>query len=432
MNELQQQLEALKTAMKGETDAQVKAQLDAAVKAVQQQINDAQKAATDAKAEAEALKKTITDLQAKFDKNQAWIDEQIEKGKQPGVKMEKALTKQAALGKALNDSLDKLKLIKERSPQAKGFEVRIHEKAVGDMSPANTVGDYFVQPDVVPGVVLLPFEEVHLRNILPVGSTNSNVVRYVRDMGGEGGPGMVDMGALKPQIDRDLEIFDAPVRKIAVWFRVPEEMIDDIPYLQSFLTQIAMEEVMAYEDLQILYGDGTGQNLHGLFPQATPFTGAGLATVEAPNEFDVIRAARTQLRKAKLGGPLVALVSPDSFFNMTSRKDTTENYLFLGGGNGIALQNPNASVTGLVVAGVRIEEHTAIEGDDFLVFQPRSAAIFDRSGTTVRFYDQDRDNAIRNLITIVIEKRLALPVYRPAGFIEGDFASAITDLATGS
>lgn len=427
--DLKEQLDALKVAMKSETDAEVKKQLDAAVKAVQDQINSAQKEAKEAKEAQEKLKGELATLQEKFDKNQKWIDEQIEKGKNPAA-VRKATSLKGALGALLESKKEELKKLRERDPSQKGFEVTM--KAVGDISMANVIGDYFIAPDVVPGVTALPYEEVHLRNILPVGSTNSDVVRYVRDLGGEGGPGMVAQGALKPQIDRDLEIFDAPVRKIAVWFRIPEEMIDDIPYLQSFLTTIGLEEVMAYEDFQILYGDGTGQNIGGLFPAATAFTGAGLSTVDAPNEFDVVRAARTQLRKAKLGGPLVALVSPDSFFDMTSRKDTTDNYLFLGGGNGIALQNPNSTPTGITVAGVRIEEHTAIQDDDFLVFQPRSAQIFDRTGTTVRFYDQDRDNAIRNLITIVIEKRLALAIYRPAGFIKGDFSEAITDLATGS
>lgn len=429
--ELQAQLDALKATLKSETDATTKAEIANAIASVQKMINDAQTAANAAKAENDALKGKITTLETAAAKNQTWIDEQIEKGKIPAAQLATPITMRGALGKALDERKEVLKAYRERSG-AKGFELEFVQKAVGDIGVGNTVGTYFITPDVVPGITQLPYEEVHMRNILPVGSTNSNVIRYVRDLGGEGGPAMVGQGLIKPQIDRDLQIFDANVRKIAVWFRIPEEMIDDIPYLQSFLTQIGLDEVMQYEDTQVLYGDGTGQNLSGLFTNATAFSGTGTATLQDPNEFDVIRAARRQLRNAKLGGPLVALVSPDSFFDMTSQKDTTNNYLFLGGGNGIGLTNPLAPNTGLTVNGIRIEEHTAIQDDDFLVFQPRSAAIFDRTGTTVRFYDQDQDNAIKNLITIVIEKRLALPIYRPAGFIKGTFAAAITDLATGS
>jgi HK97 family phage major capsid protein len=194
--------------------------------------------------------------------------------------------------------------------------------------------------------------------------------------------------------------------------RVPEEMIEDIPYLQSFLTQIGIEEVMLVEDEQILYGNNAGQNLSGLIPNATAFDTGLLATVDAPNEFDILRAARTQGRLAKRR-PTVALVNPGDYYNMTSRKDSTNNYLFLGGGNGI---QPGRNVDGLTII-----DHTIIEPGDWLVLDPRAAAIFDRTGMSVRFYDQDQDNAIKNLITIVIEKRLALPIYYTNGLITGTF-----------
>lgn len=314
--------------------------------------------------------------------------------------------------------------LKEFKQTKKGFgTIELESKAVGNLSSTGSVtGNYFVSPQVVTGVQAKLYEQTHMRDILPVGSTNSNIIRYVRDMGGEGGPAMVAEAGTKPQIDRDLAILDAPVRKIATYFRVPEEMIEDIPYLQSFLTQIGIEEVMLLEDTQILYGDGTGQNLSGLFTNATAFA-AGTSVVSAPNNFDILLAAKKQGRIAKTN-PTVALISPLDMYEMRTTKDSTNNYLFLGGGNGIDV-NGN-----LNVAGLRVIEHTSVVAGDFLVFDPRNAAIFDRAGTTVRFYDQDQDNAIKNLITIVIEKRLALPIYRTDGLIKGTFATAITDLTS--
>ncbi len=316
------------------------------------------------------------------------------------------------------------KELKQFKQDKKGFgTLEIESKAVGNMgSSANLTGSYFVQPTVVPGVQLKMYETVHMRNILPTGSTNSNVVRYVRDNGGEGGPAMVAEAGTKPQIDRDLEILDANVRKIATYFRVPEEMIDDIPYLQSFLVEIGIEEVMIVEDDQILYGDGTGQNLSGLFTNATAFS-AGGSSVNTPNNFDVLLAAKKQGRLLKTN-PTVAMVSPEDFFDMITTKDDNKNYLFLGGGNGIEVQGILRG-RGLPT----IVEHTSVEQGDFLIIDPRNAAIFDRTGTSVRFYDQDQDNAIKNLITIVIEKRLALPIFRTDGIIKGTFEAAKTALA---
>lgn len=409
--QLKEQLTQLEAKLKAEANASAKAEITAQIDALKGQLSSIETLKT----ENEGLKTKVATLETNAAANQKWIDEQIAKSKELPQGGNPA-TFEGQLGKMLDAKKDALK--KYREGDGKGFSLDIDKKAVAIMGSAtHLTGSYFVQPTVVPGVVAQPYEETHMRNILPVGNTTSNVIRYIRDNGGEGGPATVAEGGAKPQIDRDLSIQDAPVRKIAVHFRVPEEMIEDIPYLQSFLTMIGLEEVAVVEDDQILYGNNTGQNLSGLFPNATAFS-AGTSVVADPNEFDVLRAARKQLRNAKLNGPLVALVAPDNYFNMTSRKDDNGNYMFLSA-YGVNLGQQ---------IGVNIIEHTSVAEDDFLVMQPRAAMIFDRAGTTVRFFDQDQDNAIKNLITIVIEKRIALPIFRPAGIIKGTFTAAVADI----
>lgn len=404
--EVEKQLKELKDNLLLETDAKAKAQIEKEIKALEDKLPT--------KAQVVALKKELDQMKADAVKNQKALDDLIAKGAAPSVtapfmstadRLEKVLTEKEAQLKAYKNG------------EGKGFSITMDRKVVGNMgSSANLTGTYFVTPQVVPGVILQPYEEVHLRNILPVGQTNSNVIRYVRDNGGEGGPGMVDEAGTKPQMDRDLQILDANVRKIATYMRVPEEMMDDIPYLSSFLTQVGTEEVMLLEDEQILYGDGLGQNLSGLEENSTAFDDALLTDIEDPNEFDVLRAGRTQARLLRRR-PTVALVNPADYFRMESTKDSTGNYMLLGGGNGI---QPGRNVSGLTII-----DHTSVEEDDFFIIDPRAAQIFDRTGLSVRFYDQDQDNAIKNLITIVIEKRLALPIYYETGIIFGTFSGAI-------
>lgn len=301
------------------------------------------------------------------------------------------------------------------------FDVEISRKAVGNMgSTASLTGSYFVAPQVVPGIVAQPFNEIHLRDILTTGNTNSNIIRHLRDNGGEGGPAMTAEAASKPQMDRDLSIVDAPVRKLATHLRVPEEMIEDIPFLTSFLTNVGTEELLAVEDAQILYGDGTGQNLTGLGTSGS-FTAfaAGTSVVASPNEFDVLRAADKQMRTLKRT-PSIALVSPTNYYDMISRKDSTGNYILSGGGNGLI---PS-------VNGIPIVQMNQVTAGDFFVIDRRAAQIFFRSNISVRFYDQDQDNAIKNLVTIVIEERLALPIYFVTGIIKGTFTAGVTDLTS--
>jgi HK97 family phage major capsid protein len=309
----------------------------------------------------------------------------------------------------------------------KKFSFEINTKVVGNMgSAANLTGSYFVAPTVVPGVINQPYNQTHLRNVLATGNTNSNMIRYVRDNGGEGGPTMVAEGAGKPQMDRDLAIVDAPVRKVATYLRVPEEMIEDIPFLTSFLSSIGTEEVLAIEDAQILYGDGTGQNLSGLgtagnFTAFAADAGGGAASgvIASPNNYDVLRFADKQMRVLKRT-PSIALVSPVDYVKMISTKDSTGNYILSGGGNGLIP----------TVNGFPVVQMNQVAAGDFFVIDRNAAQIFFRSNITVRFYEQDQDNAIKNLVTIVIEERLALPIYYVTGIIKGTFAAAITDLTS--
>jgi HK97 family phage major capsid protein len=301
----------------------------------------------------------------------------------------------------------------------KGFHVDLEAKAVGNMSAGNLTGSYYAMQEV-PGIIAKPYEQFHLRDILPTGTTTSDTIRYTVDNGGEGGAGMVAPGALKPQIDRDLEKKEARVKKIAVYYRLPEEQVEDIPYLQGFLTMIAVEELQATEDTQLLFGDNTGENLNGVYPSATAFTqaAAGVAIVTAANEYDVIRAAQVQLQVARFA-PNIAILNPIDYYNMTVRKDTTNNYILQGGGNGLIPQ----------IGGSRVLVQNAMTAGSFLVGDTRTTMIFDRAGTTIRVFEQDQDNAIRNLVTVVVEKRLALVNYRPGAWVKGTFAAAITDLA---
>lgn len=388
--------------------------------------SNVEKSLNDQKEKGESLAKQLKDLNEKSEQDkkafQDQIDELIARSKDQA-------SGQAAKGKSFEDEIEE-KLTEHKSEwlniDSKGLaarktgfsaDIQLGRKAVGDMaSSTNLTGSYFVNPDVRPGVVLRPYNQVHMRDLLPIGRTSSNVVRHVRDNGGEGGPATTAEGATKPQMDRDLSIEDAAVRKVATHLRLPEEMIEDIPYITSFISNIGVEEVMAVEDQQILFGDNTGQNLNGLYTAATAFS-AGTSKVTAPNKFDVLRAARKQMKVAKRT-PSFALVSPTDYFDLTSVKDTTNNYVLQGGGNGLI---PSLD-------GIPIIEMNQMTDGNFLLADRNAAEIVFRENVRIRLYDQDRDNPIKNLVTIVIEERLALPIYYINGLIKGTFSTAITAL----
>ena len=293
-------------------------------------------------------------------------------------------------------------------------EIPLEYKVVGDMGSSTHLTGEVVAPTRVPGVFWDPANPVRIRTLMNVGTTNSNLIRFIQETGGEGGAAMVAEAAQKPQIDKDLATVDRAVRKIASYARVPEEMMDDIPFLQSYLSTRMMDDLKDVEDTQILTGDNTGNNIEGLITAAATYVDA--FTDANATEFDLLRFAVQQIAIKHYRATAI-LLHPTRVAKMSIFKDSQNRYLLPSVYTGI---NPN-------VGGIPIIENTAIAENSFLVGDfRRGAQLWDRMSANIRFYDQDQDNAIKNMITIVIEERLCNTIYRPNAFVKStDFDAAV-------
>jgi len=324
----------------------------------------------------------------------------------------KTLTMVQGIKNLIDKNQDEIKISRNRAKTP--IEFNLDYKVVGDMGSSTHLTGEVVAPTRVPGVFYDPANPVRIRTLVSGGSTNSNLIRFIQESGGEGGATMVAEGGAKPQIDKDLLTVDRSVRKIASYFRVPEEMMDDISFLSSYLSTRGMDDLKDVEDNQILTGDNTGQNLDGIIPNAATYVDAFTDT--AATEYDILRFAVQQVAILHYRATGI-LLHPTRVAKMSILKDSQNNYLNPSVYNGV---NPN-------IGGIPIIQNTAIAENSFLVGDfVRGTQLWDRMSANVRFYDQDRDNAIVNMVTIVTEERLCNTVYRPNSFVKStDFDAAI-------
>ena len=358
-----------------------------------------------------ALKNLTDEYKDKFEKMQKSVielDGRIQRGES---RKDSPATFHGELSKAITALRPEDGISKYRKTP---LSLHIQEKAVGDFNAANisqSLVPSFGGVDMRPGVIA-PLFDNHIRPYLPQNTTTKDAIWYPRETGKEGGFAPVAMGATKPQFDLDLVTEQAIVRKIAGYMRIPEEMIEDIPYLLNYITQRGLEEYRNKEDEQLLYGSGSGVNLSGLFTLATAFA-AGTQRVATANNYDVLVVAKQQLRAGNLT-PTAIMVNPQDYTGMRLAKGSDGHYIF-----------PVIPGTDRITCdGTVIIDNNRVTIGDFLVADTRSCEIADRKGIEVRLFDQDRDNAIVNMVTIVIEARLALAVFRPTAFIKGTFTAA--------
>ena len=249
-------------------------------------------------------------------------------------------------------------------------------------------------------------------------------VVYRKESGtGEGTVVTVDGAGSKPQLDKDIITAVAPAVKIAAYSKISEEMLTDLDFVSSFVTFQMTEDVYDKEDQQLLYGTGgTGpQQIEGLSVASGVLTAAnlpsGLTLSNVDHKIDAIIAAAATLAASNYVADTI-LVHPVDMYDIMLLKDTAD---------GQYLNRINFTTDGrLVIAGLVVGQSTAVTQGQFLVANmARAAQGFQRAGLSVRFYDQNEDDAIKNLVTIVIEERLALAIGRPSGIFYDSFADVV-------
>ena len=412
MENIEQKLSELKTALEASTEKKMKEAISAEIKALEAKIPSV-----------DELKTGIEDIkqwQVKKDeadkKNQEALDSLIANGQKRDTK---SATFNDALGEALEQKKEDLK-----SYGKKRNQINIDIKAVGDMGSGNltTSGTETFAGNTFLGVGRKPYNVAHVRDILNVQPITTDSAYVIRDSGGEGGPTAVQMGVAKPQTDRDYVKLIAPVTKIAHYFKIPEEMLADNSWLQNEISSIGLEELFAKEDDLILNQVGAA----GLFAGLTTATNStawaapgSLATsIDQANNYDVLVAGWTQARNAKVN-PNYILCHPSDYARMVLSKATTGEYVFGA---------PNVSIPN--VFGIPIIPHTAMTSDKFLIGDFSKVKLGQREGVSVRFYDQNEDDAIKNMVTVVIEERITVVAGRADYLYYGDFSDSRTALET--
>lgn len=320
------------------------------------------------------------------------------------------------MGAALEKGWSEIEKFKKGRKGA-SFTLEMDTKAPGVMTITNNVanaGAYFTT--VLPGIRTLPNRKVHMRQILPLGSMSSSTLTYMRETGGEGdlAPWAVGDGTVaKSELDRDFEEVTVDAEYIAGWLRISRKMLDDMAALRSYLQMRLMEMYLKVEDAQTLNGNGTSPQLEGLL------TVASAATVTTGANIERLVRAIGQLESSDYTATGIVL-HPAAYYDIALNKATGSGEYDLPGI--VVIQNGQ-----LYVAGVPVYKTTAIAADTYLVGDfELGAQLFIREQPEVRFFEEDANNVTLNLITVRIEGRVALAIYRAEAFVTGTFTGVTT------
>lgn len=317
-----------------------------------------------------------------------------------------------------------LEVLKDR----KGESIPLVIKSAGTMSTGNvtavgTNGLSMLLNQFEAGITPIPRSQPFFADLLPSSPTSGNTISYAEMKNPDGGAGMTSEGGAKTQADFDLVEAKTNVRKITSYIKTSKEALDDIPALAGEINNELITLIKLKKDSQLLSGDGTGQNLSGILTIAQTFTGGSLAgTITAPNNYDVLAAAITEIATAEVvsGEPAgfmanYIVLNPVDVANMKLTKDLNNNYIF------------PVTLQGSSVMEVPVVSNARMTVGSFLVMDSTKANVRIREDINLSI-GYENDDFTKNLITILAEMRLASYVksQHVKAFVTGTFSDAIT------
>ncbi|BBI91655.1 phage major capsid protein [Serratia symbiotica str. Tucson] len=296
--------------------------------------------------------------------------------------------------------------------QALGSGMESNKRIVAPVNASLISSDVtgtIVAPDRQSNILTKPKQRLFIRDLIASGKTQSNTIYYVKQKGFTNNAKTVAENTAKPYSTIEFEEATVPVRTIAHMFKASKQILDDFSQLASIIDMELRYGLKYVEEQQILFGDGTGSNLNGIFTQATAFK----AELKPAH-----RTGIDDLRLAMLQAQLARIPATGHVLHFTNWaqieliKDTLGRYL---------LSNP-AALTTPTLWGLPVVVTEAADFKDKLLVGAFNlgAQMFDREEANVVISTENTDDFEKNMISIRCEERLALAVYRPEAFIKGD------------
>ena len=330
-------------------------------------------------------------------------------------------TKSEAFGDALNKS-ESFKAMKNGTQGNASLELKADVLISSDFAGASSSRDA-TGVERVDGIKRDPSNVTNMMGIIPVGSTSSNVIRYVKESAYTDNAANVAEGSAPTDSEFQLTAEDAVVQKTSAVMTISQEMLDDTPALSSYLSQRLPAKINTVIDDQLIGGSGSSPNLLGLMNGGTTFAAGGFANaIESAQELDVLYVAMNQLALSNYAANGIVL-NPTDFHKIALLKDTTNEYLR---GNSLV------SADGFFrINGVPVYMNNKMAAGNFVVADfSQASQVWQREGLRVDFGYENNDNFDKYLVSVRGIARIAHSIYLPKGIVKGAFSTAKTALET--
>lgn len=363
------------------------------LKAAMEAVENGEKSAKDLEEAIEAVRSAQADIKAAEDAEDLIKSMGVKKKKK---EQEEEMTEFRSIGEYVAET------IKGKASAKEKFDVTTPDfKAAAPMTTPSSIQPALT--DVDTRIVEGYRRPLLIADLFSTERISGNALTYFVESGTvEGAPAATNEGAKKPMVSfGDPTAKTVALKKIASYMKESSELVEDAPWLADaingrgmYLHEMIVENYLL-DTLAGTSGIGTGSSLtaDGIF--------AAMMTVQNNSGF-----------------PADAIViNPADYQTLRLAKDSNNQYY--GGGYFYAPYGNDGIVEQPPLWGLRTVVTSAVEqGKAYVGAFKMGGSIVRKNGVTVNIANTNEDDFIKNLVTVLIEERLALAVRRPAAFVE--------------
>nr|DAZ05343.1 MAG TPA: major capsid protein [Caudoviricetes sp.] len=287
-----------------------------------------------------------------------------------------------------------------KSAIAHGYEVECKANTDTNVEGAPSAGytPYLTQTDTEPA---RPYQRpLVVADLFSTGAITGTVLQYPVFDELEGNAKMVVETGAAPQVHwKDPTWKQDKIGKVASFFGISEDMMDDLSWVIGEINDAAQYDLKLQEETQLLSGNGSENNLTGLFNREIQ-----TMNKDELSDADRLSKAALQITTTTNFQADAYVMNPLDFWKLTIAKDANGNYLNLT--DGAKLWNIPT------VATAAITEGTALVG----AF--KSAKVLRKGGLVVKMTDSDTDDFLHFKQKCRVSERLGLQVKYPKAFVK--------------
>lgn len=306
----------------------------------------------------------------------------------------KVKTFAGALMKAMKDSEDKIKDLKNSSQNNVSFEVKAAQGAA-DID----AGTDFAQMEAGVGQIATrrPFIKGIFRSV-PIGTEflkyndQETVARDAKNVAA--------CAASTHTSKLTWKVRTMQIQKIRDYVDICIDMLEDYGYVAAEIQNLISTDVALHVDSQLLLGTNAAPQLNSIDNVSSTFAAGTYATsVQSPTNVDLIKVCGGLIADAGQNNAFMAdtcLMNPADALLMTLEKDANNNYLL-----------PNfVTANGVEIGAIRVIVNPLVPADEMYVFDSTKGVIFERRNSRIEMSFENSDNFEKELVTVKAYERL--------------------------